>query len=91
MALKLTSLPTSFCQESSFIHSNAGLGVQGQGSINLSGPGDCIEAQRLVLSLFSSIKVSNLLVYVSYKPDLSFKATIIYVKFWRVAGKNLTF
>ncbi|XP_041989691.1 uncharacterized protein LOC121741062 [Salvia splendens] len=46
-------------RESSLIHSNASLGVQGQGSLNLSGPGDCIEAQHLVLSLFSSIKIGH--------------------------------
>ncbi|XP_047324927.1 uncharacterized protein LOC124928723 [Impatiens glandulifera] len=44
-------------KESSIIHSNANLGVHGQGFLNLSGPGDCIEAQRLVLSLFYSINV----------------------------------
>ncbi|OIW14573.1 hypothetical protein TanjilG_32915 [Lupinus angustifolius] len=44
-------------RESSVIHSNANLGVHGQGLLNLSGPGDCIEAQRLVLSLFYSIHV----------------------------------
>ncbi|GAB4837156.1 hypothetical protein Ancab_002067 [Ancistrocladus abbreviatus] len=42
---------------SSSIHSNANLGVHGQGLLNLSGPGDMIEAQRLVLSLFYSIHV----------------------------------
>nr|GME14715.1 uncharacterized protein LOC109179865 [Ipomoea batatas] len=44
-------------KETSLIHSNANLGVHGQGLLNLSGPGDCIEAQRLVLSLFYSIHV----------------------------------
>ncbi|XP_057477166.1 uncharacterized protein LOC130764890 isoform X1 [Actinidia eriantha] len=44
-------------RESSVIHSNANLGVHGQGLLNLSGPGDSIEAQRLVLSLFYSIRV----------------------------------
>ncbi|XLS67626.1 hypothetical protein HN51_018649 [Arachis hypogaea] len=44
-------------RESSVIHSNANLGVHGQGLLNLSGPGDWIEAQRLVLSLFYSIHV----------------------------------
>ncbi|XP_047307889.1 uncharacterized protein LOC124911450 [Impatiens glandulifera] len=44
-------------RESSSIHSNANLGLHGQGSLNLSGPGDLIEAQRLVLSLFSGISV----------------------------------
>lgn len=42
---------------SSLIHSNANLGVHGQGLLNLSGPGDQIEAQRLILSLFYSIHV----------------------------------
>uniref|UniRef100_A0A7N0V003 DUF8003 domain-containing protein n=1 Tax=Kalanchoe fedtschenkoi TaxID=63787 RepID=A0A7N0V003_KALFE len=44
-------------KESSVIRSNANLGVHGQGLLNLSGPGDLIEAQRLVLSLFYSIHV----------------------------------
>ncbi|XP_054796784.1 uncharacterized protein LOC129302133 [Prosopis cineraria] len=44
-------------KEASVIHSNANLGVHGQGLLNLSGPGDWIEAQRLVLSLFYSIHV----------------------------------
>ena len=46
-------------QESSVIHSNANLGVHGQGLLNLSGAGDKIQAQRLVLSLFYSIHVSD--------------------------------
>ena len=37
------------------MHSNANLGVHGQGLLNLLGPGDWIEAQHLVLSLFYSI------------------------------------
>ncbi|XVF49069.1 hypothetical protein PTKIN_Ptkin03bG0239400 [Pterospermum kingtungense] len=44
-------------RESSVIHSNANLGVHGQGFLNLSGPGDMIEAPRLILSLFFSINV----------------------------------
>ncbi|EPS64424.1 hypothetical protein M569_10357 [Genlisea aurea] len=44
-------------RQSSFIHSNANLGVHGQGQLNLTGPGDCIEAQRLILSLFYSINI----------------------------------
>ncbi|TYJ29892.1 hypothetical protein E1A91_A06G097700v1 [Gossypium mustelinum] len=44
-------------KESSVVHSNANLGVHGQGLLNLSGPGDTIQAQRLVLSLFYSIHV----------------------------------
>lgn len=42
---------------SSVIHSNSNLGVHGQGLLNLSGRGDLIEAQRLVLSLFYSINL----------------------------------
>lgn len=52
-------LPLLICQESSSIHSNANLGVHGQGLLNLTGPGDVIEAQRLVLSLFYGIHVSD--------------------------------
>ncbi|KAJ4765970.1 ephrin type-B receptor [Rhynchospora pubera] len=44
-------------KEASVIHSNANLGVHGQGLLNLSGSGDTIEAQRLILSLFYSIQV----------------------------------
>ncbi|XP_057544556.1 uncharacterized protein LOC130823795 [Amaranthus tricolor] len=44
-------------KESSVIHSSANLGVHGQGYLNLTGPGNVIEAQRLVLSLFYSIYV----------------------------------
>ncbi|KAF5797813.1 hypothetical protein HanRHA438_Chr07g0295721 [Helianthus annuus] len=44
-------------KESSSIRSNANLGVHGQGLLNLSGPGDHIEAQRLVLSLFYGVNV----------------------------------
>ncbi|KVH89933.1 hypothetical protein Ccrd_008071 [Cynara cardunculus var. scolymus] len=46
-----------FPMGSSTISSNANLGVHGQGLLNLSGPGDCIEAQRLVLSLFYGVNV----------------------------------
>ncbi|XP_057524214.1 uncharacterized protein LOC130803974 [Amaranthus tricolor] len=44
-------------RESSSIHSNANLGVYGQGLLNLTGSGDFIEAQRLVLSLFYGIHI----------------------------------
>lgn len=44
-------------KESSVISSNANLGVHGQGFLNLSGPGNMIEAQHLILSLFFSINV----------------------------------
>ncbi|KAJ4839310.1 hypothetical protein Tsubulata_018121 [Turnera subulata] len=46
-------------KESSVIYSDANLGVHGQGLLNLSGPGNRIEAQRLVLSLFYSIHVGS--------------------------------
>ena len=39
------------------IHSNGNLGIHGQGVLNLSGSGDTIEAQRLILSLFYNIRV----------------------------------
>ncbi|KAG2238823.1 hypothetical protein Bca52824_091893 [Brassica carinata] len=44
-------------KESSVIQSNGNLGVHGQGLLNLTGTGDTIEAQRLILSLFYSIQV----------------------------------
>ncbi|XP_019446403.1 PREDICTED: uncharacterized protein LOC109349844 [Lupinus angustifolius] len=44
-------------KDSSIIHSNANLGVHGQGFLNLSGPGNVIEAQHLILSLFYSINL----------------------------------
>lgn len=44
-------------KDSSVIQSTANLGVHGQGYMNLSGPGNLIEAQRLILSLFYSISV----------------------------------
>lgn len=55
----MTGFAIFLYQESSVIHSNANLGVHGQGLLNLSGPGDRIEGQRLVLSLFYSIHVSG--------------------------------
>lgn len=42
------------------IQSNGNLGVHGQGLLNLTGAGDTIEAQRLILSLFYSIQVRKL-------------------------------
>lgn len=41
----------------SVIQSNANLGVHGQGSLNLTGAGNVIEAQHLVLSIFCCINV----------------------------------
>ncbi|OEL17997.1 hypothetical protein BAE44_0020981 [Dichanthelium oligosanthes] len=46
-------------KEASVIHSNANLGIHGQGVLNLSGQGDTIEAQRLILSLFYNIVVGS--------------------------------
>ncbi|XP_020972907.1 uncharacterized protein LOC107632887 [Arachis ipaensis] len=46
-------------KDSSIIHSNANLGIHGQGFLNLSGPGNLIEAQRLILSLFYTINVES--------------------------------
>ena len=42
------------------IQSNGNLGVHGQGLLHLRGAGDTIEAQRLILSLFYSIKVRKI-------------------------------
>lgn len=42
------------------IQSNGNLGVHGQGLLNLTGTGDTIEAQRLILSLFYSIQVRKI-------------------------------
>ncbi|KAM0020816.1 hypothetical protein Hdeb2414_s0025g00671221 [Helianthus debilis subsp. tardiflorus] len=41
----------------SVIQSNANLGIHGQGSLNLTGEGNVIEAQHLVLSIFCCINV----------------------------------
>jgi hypothetical protein len=46
-------------QEGSVIQSNANLGMHGQGLLKLSGPGDCIKAQRLFVSLFYTVNVSD--------------------------------
>lgn len=43
------------------IQSNGNLGVHGQGLLNLTGRGDTIEAQRLILSLFYSIQVRKII------------------------------
>lgn len=43
------------------IHSNGNLGIHGQGVLNLSGNGDTIEAQRLILSLFYNILVNQVI------------------------------
>lgn len=60
------------------IHSNANLGVHGQGLLNLSGTGDLIEAQRLVLSLFYSIHVSGSFFFVFFfPPDVHYLKLII--------------
>uniref|UniRef100_A0A0E0DMX2 DUF8003 domain-containing protein n=1 Tax=Oryza meridionalis TaxID=40149 RepID=A0A0E0DMX2_9ORYZ len=44
-------------KESSVIHSIGNLGIHGQGILNLSGDGDTIQAQRLILSLFYNIVI----------------------------------
>ncbi|KAL6608326.1 hypothetical protein ACP70R_041389 [Stipagrostis hirtigluma subsp. patula] len=44
-------------KEASMIHSIGNLGIHGQGVLNLSGQGDTIEAQRLILSLFYNIRL----------------------------------
>ncbi|XXG64223.1 hypothetical protein AAC387_Pa05g2227 [Persea americana] len=44
-------------KESSIIHSESYLGIHGQGLLNLSGRGDLIEAQRVILSLFYGINI----------------------------------
>lgn len=43
------------------ICSNANLGLYGQGLLKLTGPGDVIKSQRLSLSLFYNITVSDIL------------------------------
>lgn len=58
----------SFVQESSMIQSNGNLGVHGQGLLNLTGTGDTIEAQRLILSLFYSIQVRKIYAFNIGKP-----------------------
>ncbi|XP_020215510.1 uncharacterized protein LOC109799381 isoform X2 [Cajanus cajan] len=50
-------------KDSSVIHSNANLGVHGQGFLNLSGAGNLIEAQHLILSLFYSINDSHVVLF----------------------------
>lgn len=50
------------------IHSNSNLGLHGQGYLSLSGPGDVIEAQRLILSLFYRVQVS---IMVSFPRNVS--------------------
>lgn len=41
------------------IESSANLGIHGQGLLKLSGPGDSLRAQRLFLSLFYTVHVSD--------------------------------
>ena len=50
------------------IQSNGNLGVHGQGLLNLTGTGDTIEAQRLILSLFYSIQVRKIYAFNIGKP-----------------------
>lgn len=46
-----------FWQENSVISSNTNLAVYGQGLLKLTGYGDAIKAQRLLLALFYNITV----------------------------------
>lgn len=46
-------------QQSSVISSNTNLGLYGQGLLQLTGNGDAIKGQRLSLSLFYNVTVSN--------------------------------
>lgn len=46
-------------QQGSVIESSANLGIHGQGLLKLSGPGDSLRAQRLFLSLFYTVHVSD--------------------------------
>lgn len=58
LKIQLTKwLIINLCQGGSVIQSNANLGVHGQGSLNLTGEGNIIEAQHLVLSIFCCINV----------------------------------
>lgn len=47
------------CQEGSVIESSANLGMHGQGLLKLSGRGDSLRAQRLFVSLFYTVHVSD--------------------------------
>lgn len=47
------------CQEGSVIESSANLGMHGQGLLKLSGHGDSLRAQRLFVSLFYTVHVSD--------------------------------
>lgn len=46
-------------QQSSVISSTTNLGLYGQGLLQLTGDGDAIKGQRLSLSLFYNVTVSN--------------------------------
>jgi hypothetical protein len=46
-------------QQRSVISSNTNLGLYGQGLLQLTGDGDAIKSQRLSLSLFYNVTVSN--------------------------------
>lgn len=46
-------------QQRSIISSNTNLGLYGQGLLQLTGDGDAIIGQRLSLSLFYNVTVSN--------------------------------
>lgn len=46
-------------QQNSVISSNTNLGLYGQGLLQLTGDGDAIKGQRISLSLFYNVTVSN--------------------------------
>lgn len=56
----------SCLQQNSVISSNTNLGLYGQGLLQLTGDGDTIKGQRLSLSLFYNITVSNYIYNSSY-------------------------
>jgi hypothetical protein len=55
----MSVLDLKWVTQGSVIQSNANLGMHGQGLLKLSGPGDCIKAQRLFVSLFYTVNVSD--------------------------------
>jgi hypothetical protein len=77
-------------QETSVIHSNANLDVHG---LNLLGSGDTIEAQRLILSLFYSIKVRRImliiyLITLELHQVMYIPTTDVYI-YWLIFGLKL--
>ena len=56
-------ISSCFWQEKSVISSNTNLAVYGQGLLKLTGHGDAIKAQRLLLALFYNITVRLIYVF----------------------------